>query len=72
VTLLNVYEVIEGPLEPDTCLLGRSECLEGECVLGDVIKAANDLSRQRLAGTTLADLATERRQRQRSRDVGGS
>jgi Rrf2 family protein len=56
VTLLKVFEAIEGRFEPSQCLLSSSIC-EGEtCILGQIVVEANNMLRTRLAGTTLAEI----------------
>ncbi len=57
VTLLEVYEAIEGPLAPTSCLFGSRICTGGKCIMGDLL---NDVDRQvadYLARTKLSDLA---------------
>ncbi len=36
ITLLDIYETIEGPLAVQTCPLSRDTCPFGECLLGDL------------------------------------
>jgi Rrf2 family protein len=60
-TLLDVYEVIAGPLKIETCLLDERVCGPGECMLGRLFETVNDLARKHLAETTLSDLGTVRR-----------
>ncbi len=57
-TLLDVYEAIDGPLASTGCLLGRPVCsASGEgCILGDLIENVNEKVRQTLASTRLADI----------------
>ena len=57
ITLLDVYESIEGPLNPDECLLGRQACGSDKCILGDLVESVNRQAREYLSETTLADLA---------------
>lgn len=62
VTLLQVYEAIEGPLEVAECAFpGGAGC--GRCILDDALREANGLVKGRLARTTLADLARDFRPR---------
>ena len=56
ITLLQVYEAIEGPLPKATCLLGMPQC-SGNCVLGDFVASANETFRTRLESTRLSDVA---------------
>lgn len=56
ITLLDVYESIEGPLEQTECLLETPVC-GGCCILGDLLESVNDQVARRLGGTKLSDLA---------------
>ena len=55
VTMLEVYEAIEGPLEVHHCLFPTARCT-GDCILGDVVGQANRLVRDHLSRTHLSDL----------------
>ena len=61
ITLLEVYESIEGPLTAKTCLLGRRVCGEGLCILGDLLGTVTEQVRTHLNGTKLSDVAGDRR-----------
>ncbi len=56
ISLLEVYEAIEGPLADTVCLLGEPVCQGNECILGGLLETVNRQAREYLAGTTLADL----------------
>lgn len=56
-TLLEVYEAIDGTLEDSTCLLGAPVCSGDSCLLGDLVETVNLHVRVRLAGTRLRDVA---------------
>lgn len=56
VTLLAVYEAIDGPLETTECLLDKPICDGHCCVLGRVLHGMNQEAREHLARTTLADV----------------
>jgi Rrf2 family protein len=58
ITLLEIYEAIEGPIGKPTCLLGSPACSGSECILGDMIHSVNMVVRDGLAKTTLAQLAS--------------
>ena len=58
VTLLEVYETIEGPLSSSTCLLHTPLCGGKNCILGGLLKEVNAQVRQYLARTRLTDLST--------------
>ena len=57
ITLLEVYESIEGPLHLGDCLLGRATCARENCVLGGLVASVNGQFSEYLRETTLADLA---------------
>jgi DNA-binding IscR family transcriptional regulator len=57
ITLMDVYEAIEGTYHPSDCLLGRPVCDGRECVLGGLVESVNGQVRAYLSGTTLAQLA---------------
>jgi Rrf2 family protein len=55
IRLLEIYEAIEGPLEVSHCLFPTSRC-QGDCILGDIVGAANATVRDHLSRTRLSDL----------------
>lgn len=57
VTLLEVFEAIEGPMTLTRCLFGEPICDGRDCILGRAMVDANALLYDRLSTTTLADLA---------------
>ncbi len=57
VTLLEVYEAIEGPFRPDNCLLGGAFCGGKRCILGNLIETVNEKVRSYLSETRLGELA---------------
>jgi len=56
ITLLEVYEVIEGPLPVVRCLFPEPKC-NGNCILGDLVGSVNDQIREKLAAPRLSQLA---------------
>ena len=56
ITLLDVYEVLVGPLRPTRCLLNRPTC-DGACILGDLLVRVHNEVTEYLGGTRLSDLA---------------
>ena len=56
VTLMDVYEAIEGPLEPSVCLMETPSCSAKRCILGDLVHTVNDLVERYLSGTRLSEL----------------
>jgi Rrf2 family protein len=55
ITLLEVYEVTEGPLTTPDCLLGQPVC-NGACILGGLLDAVGRQVRDYLSQTRLSDL----------------
>jgi Rrf2 family protein len=60
ITLMEVYEAMDGPLRPGNCLLGGRPCGRRACILGDLMDTVNREVVRHLSGTTLADLVKER------------
>ena len=56
ITLLEVYEAIEGPLGAPDCLFGRAVCAGRDCICGDLLLDVHSRTRRRLAGTRLSKL----------------
>jgi Rrf2 family protein len=57
VTLLEVYEAIDGPLSTSGCLLGHPVCRgENYCMLGGLVASLNRQVKDYLKGMTLAAL----------------
>ncbi len=56
ITMLEVYEAIEGPLAPSTCLLATRICDGSRCILGDLLRTVNSSVREYLSKTRLSDL----------------
>jgi len=56
ITLLQIYEAIEGPVKILTCPHEKPVCPFGKCILGTVVKAMSQLFRDHLSSTALADL----------------
>lgn len=59
ITLLDVYEAIEGRLISKTCLLGEPICDGAGCILGDLLGTVHRSIADYLAGTKLTSLARE-------------
>ncbi len=57
VTLLEIYEAIDGPMAMEDCLLAPDGCGSKCCQLGPKLAAHNEALRKVFATTTLADLA---------------
>jgi Rrf2 family protein len=58
ISLLDIYETIDGPIATDDCLLGEPTCTGEACLLGDLVKSVNEQMRSYLTATRLADVAT--------------
>jgi len=56
VTLLEIFEAIEGRFEPSQCLLSSAICDGESCILGKILIEANNMLRVRLEETTLVDV----------------
>ncbi len=57
ITLLAIYEAVEGPLESPGCPLHEPFCDGTDCVLGNVLQSVHERLRDHLHTTTLAELA---------------
>ncbi len=56
ITLLEVYETIEGPLPKKTCLFSQRACKSEDCILGSVLVDFNRQFRKHLSESRLTDL----------------
>ena len=57
ITLLEIYEAIEGPFRPDNCLLGGMLCGGRKCIFGELVRTVNEKVRAYLSETRLGQLA---------------
>ena len=57
ITLLDVYEAIEGPLKNNACLMRKKTCNKKSCILGDSISSMWSIFRKHLSGTKISDIA---------------
>ncbi|HEY8345724.1 MAG TPA: Rrf2 family transcriptional regulator [Symbiobacteriaceae bacterium] len=57
ITLLEIYEAIEGPRTVETCPLGRSTCAFPGCLFGGVLEALEDKVYEYLGSTRLSEAA---------------
>lgn len=62
ISLLEVYETIDGPLTGEDCLLGDPTCNGKACLLGGLVKAVNEQMRSYLTNTRLADVTATYRE----------
>jgi Rrf2 family protein len=56
VSLLEVYEAIEGPLEETKCLLGQPICRGEKCIFGDLLNKVDQEAKEYLSRKRLSDL----------------
>jgi Rrf2 family protein len=56
VSLLEVYEAIEGPFEPRVCLLHEKSCSGTECIFGELLRSTNRKFRKFLETRRVAEL----------------
>jgi Rrf2 family protein len=56
IRLLDVFEAIEGRLEPADCLLEKPVC--SGCIMGDLLHKVNTLVREQLSNTRVSDVAS--------------
>ena len=56
ISLLQIYEAIEGPLTAKDCLLGRPICGFRKCILGGLVGQLSRRIRDYLAGRKLSQL----------------
>lgn len=56
VTLLEIVEAIDGPVDAGGCLLGRPLCIGKRCAMGSTLHEVHRIVRDHLAGTKLSDL----------------
>ena len=59
ITLLEIYEVMEGEMVCNPCLFGKQVCPRTECVLGTLLPGLSRQIRDYFKETTLAQLASE-------------
>lgn len=57
ITLLEIYEAMEGPLHPNRCLLGRPNCQRQNCLLGTMVDQVNAIVLANLRTITVDQLA---------------
>ena len=57
ISLLDIYEAIEGPLDTSDCILGTPVCDYKQCILGGLTESLNKQARTYMSKTKLAQLA---------------
>lgn len=58
-TLMDIYELFEGPIFENHCLLGKPVCAGKKCVMGGLVNRINREANDYFSRTTLAQLADE-------------
>ncbi|MBW2263682.1 MAG: Rrf2 family transcriptional regulator, partial [Deltaproteobacteria bacterium] len=58
-TLLAIYEAVDGPLRESTCLLDHQVCTGSSCIFGGLLESVNSQVRDHLSSTRVADLVFE-------------
>ena len=59
VTLLEIYEIMEGSMLSNACLFGKDACHRADCVLGNLLPGLTQQVLDYFGKTTLAKLAEE-------------
>ena len=57
VTLLHLFEAVEGALGGAKCLLGERVCDGGDCMVGELVHSVHQHVREYFSATTLARMA---------------
>jgi Rrf2 family protein len=56
ITLLDIYESVEGPLKLDDCLIGTKICGGKSCIFDDLLHDVNEKFRDYLENTTVESI----------------
>jgi Rrf2 family protein len=56
ITLSDIFEAMEGPLEETNCLLGQPICPGGDCIFGDLLRNVERQAKEYLSKRSLLDL----------------
>jgi len=57
ITLLDVYELIDGPLGNSNCLFGTPVCGNRKCIMGNLLTSVNRQVREYFSNTRLSQIA---------------
>lgn len=57
ITLLEIFETIDGPIETGDCPLGMPVCTASRCILGDMAEEITRKVKEHFEQTTLSELA---------------
>lgn len=55
ITLMDVYEAIDGKFTPSGCLLGRNRCEPHQCIMGDLVSSINNQVKEYFSNKKLKD-----------------
>ncbi len=69
ITLLEVYESIDGPLGRSNCLFGTPVCGNQKCLMGDLLQSVNRQARDYFENTTLSQINDGKAENRRSDHV---
>ncbi len=58
ITLLDIYQAIDGPMKPNNCLLKKRICDGKKCFMGDLIFKINKQMYDHFSKTRLSELTT--------------
>ncbi len=58
-TILEIYEAVEGPVTRPQCLLGHPICRPDSCILKDLLDDMTVLIRSRLGNKTISDFVVD-------------
>ena len=72
VTLLDIHNAVDGPLDNNTCLLGEHVCEPGTCAMESLLREVYRMVQDRLGGTHLADLAPQVRRAGQEQPIGSN
>jgi Rrf2 family protein len=56
ISLLDVYEALEGPFRQDGCLFAEPVCRQVNCILGDLVGRLRIEAHEQLGSTSLSDV----------------
>lgn len=59
ITLLTVFEAVEGPLGFRNCMFAKKVCKGDRCVMGTALQEANQVLKDYLTKTTLAEFTPD-------------
>lgn len=59
ITLMEIYEAIEGPFSPNRCMLGEPTCKREGCLLGNLVEKVNVLVRDYFTKNSVADISED-------------